>query len=388
MIKVAHVATRLNVGGITPHVVDLVANLPDEFASVLIAGVLEDDEQDMAYLAHAQDITVLTVPTLRRRIRPLDDLRALISLVRLFRRLRPDVVSSYMFKARLLGSVAARLARVPVVVETFNGTLFDTYFRPTLQRLLLWGERFVARRMVHRVIATTSSDREILLSQGVGSRDRIDIVTYGFDLERLADQAKEQTGAFRAELGAGPDDVVVGVVGRLVPVKGHRYLFEAIAAIAEDAAGANARFVVVGDGELAAELRDQVRQLGIDELVHFAGSRRDMAAVYAGLDVLAVPSLNEGTCIVVAEAMATDTAVVASAVGGIPDLVEDGETGLMVPPADPAELAAALRTILGDAGMRARFAASGATRVRSRFSLEQMVTGTADVYRQALERRR
>ena len=387
--KLICVCTRLNVGGITPQVVDLVRGLQNDFDAEIACGRIEPDEQDMTYLAESKGVGLMRVPTLRRRISPLDDMRTLWRLYRMFRRERPVVVTTFMFKARLLGSLAARLARVPVVIETFNGTLFDEYFKGVAEKVLLTAERFVARRMVDSVIVTTSSDHDMLVRHGIVGAERITVVPYGFDLDDFARQVEEGADRFRPAAAIASDALLVGCVGRLVPIKGHRYLLEALHQLRRsDRVPDDMHLVLVGDGELRHDLELFAKELEVDDIVTFLGARRDMPEIYAALDLLVVPSLNEGTCIVVAEAMAAGVPAVGSAVGGIVDLIENERTGLLVPSRDPSALADALDRLLHDRAARDSFGAAARERVLERFRLEGMVAATSRVYAGLMERAR
>ena len=377
--KILYLATRLNVGGITPHVVTLAAASTEHFDVVLAAGEVERDEEDMSDLASTHSLEVVRVPGLRRSIRLLHDIRAFFALYSLFKRESPTIVSTFMFKARFLGALAARAARVPVIVETFNGTLFEGYFRGSASRLLRWAERLVGHRLVHHVVATTASDARIALAHDIAPRERITHVAYGFDLELFATAAEEESNRFRDELQLAEDDLIVGIVGRLTEIKGHRIFLQAISLLG-DGLNEGCHFVIVGDGELRAELEKLSGDLGVDHLVRFLGTRRDMPSVYADLDLLVVSSLNEGTCIVIAEAMAAGTAVVATEVGGVPELVTDGVTGLLVPPADPSILASALTRILTDGSLRGRLAEAGRRNVLESLTVERMYSATRAVY--------
>lgn len=379
--RVAHVATRLNVGGITLQVVGLSTALSGKYDVRVLFGDIHEGEEDMSDLAARSGIATTHITGLQRQIRPLADVATSWRLYRWFRRHRPVVVSTYMFKARLLGTVAARMARVPVVVETFNGTLFEGYFGSSSSRFLRGAERFIGRWLVDHVIATTRSDLELAIRHGVVAADKISHVPYGFDLQEFAlGRAERASVSLREELSLGPEEVLVGIVGRLTPIKGHRYFLEAAAQLVGRLGLTGVTFVIVGDGELRGELEALAGDLGIAGRSHFLGTRRDMPQIYADLDVLVVSSLNEGTCIVIAEAMAAGTAVLATDVGGVPELVEDGVTGVLVPPADPSALAEGLVPLARDARLRKRFAETGRDRVFERHTLERMADATSAVY--------
>ncbi len=382
--RVIRVITRLNVGGPAQHVVHLTALLPGlGFASDLVCGRVDRDEGDMTAFALRRGVRPQVVPSLRNAATPVADLKACLTLFRLFRRARPDIVHLHLLKARVLGGLAARLARVPVVVETFHGTLFHGYYSPGVTRVLLAVERALARRM-DGIVAVSPAVREELVRHRVAPPGKIAVIPLGLELARLV-RPDVRPGRFRTEMGVPPDAPLIGAVGRLVPIKGLEYLLEAAALVVRRRPAAV--FVLVGDGPLRLALENRARALGLVRQVRFAGWRMDVEHVYGDLDVVVLPSLHEGTPVSVIEAMAAGRPVVATRVGGVPDLLQDGETGLLVPPRDPAALAAAILDLLEDPTLRARLGEAARGAAYPRFDVTRLAADTAAYYRGLLARR-
>jgi glycosyltransferase involved in cell wall biosynthesis len=381
--RVVRVITRLNIGGPAQHVVHLTALLPDlGFDSVLVSGRVDADEGDMSAFALRRGVVPYLVPALRNSASPVDDLRACLALYRLFRRQRPHIVHLHLLKARVLGGMAARLARVPLVVETFHGTLFRGYYRGGLTRLLIALERAVARWM-DGVVAVSPAVKDELVGHRVVAPEKVTVIPLGLDLGRLV-RPDLPRGLFRAELGVGPDVPLVGAVGRLVPVKGLDTLLEAAALVARRQP--RAVFVLVGDGPQRPVLVARTRALALDGQVRFVGWRMDVEHIYPDLDVVVLPSLHEGTPVSVIEAMAAGRPVVATSVGGVPDLIRDRDTGLLVPPRDPGALAAAILELLEDPALRARLGAAARPAVYPGFDVSRLASDTAAYYRRLLAR--
>jgi glycosyltransferase involved in cell wall biosynthesis len=296
------------------------------------------------------------------------------------RRERPHVVHTHTAKAGFVGRIAARLAGVPVVLHTFHGHVFHSYFSPTKSRLYILIERFGAR-LSTRIITISPRLREEIANYGVTKSERIEIIPLGFELDLFASQPRA-TGDFRRSLGIPMDAKLVGAVGRLVPIKNLQLLLEA-AALARQS-DPNIRVVLVGDGELREELKAQAAAMGLAEAVVFAGWRRDLANVYADLDAVVISSHNEGTPASLIEAMATGCPVVATRVGGVPDLVVDGETGRLVPPGDREALAAALLALFREPELTARMAELARRRVLERHQAQRLVADIDRLYRELL----
>ena len=224
------------------------------------------------------------------------------------------------------------------------------------------------------VIATSGA-----VTRRFGKAGKVRLVPNGIDLARFTPRAPSPS--LRAGLGVPPSSPVVLSIGRFVAEKGHRHLLEAAARIERTRA---VHWVLVGAGELEEPLRRQARGLGLESQVHFIGWRDDVPDVLAVGDVFVLPSENEGFGRVVVEAMAMARAVVATAVGGVPEIVRDGETGILVPPAAPAALADAVRSLLDDPARAARLGAAGRARAESRFSLTAHVDAVERVYAEVL----
>lgn len=382
-IKVVRVIARLNIGGPAIHTILLTARLdPARFESLLVTGSVADYEGDMLPLAEAYGVRPVIIPALGREINPLKDLRVLWQLYRLMRREKPQVVHTHTAKAGFVGRLAAWLAGVPVIVHTFHGHVFHSYFSPAKTRLFLFLERLMAR-VSTRIITISASQKHEIGGFGIAPPNKFVVIPLGFDLAALRDSAKHR-GELRAELGIASDTKLVGIVARLTSVKNHRLFLEAARlVIMERSAGMPAvKFVIVGGGELEDELRAYARELGIAEAVIWLGWRNDVARVYADLDVVALTSLNEGTPVSLIEAMAAGAPLAATRVGGVADIV--GEYGVLTPSGDAAAFAAALRDVVEhEAAARAR-AAAGRDAIYERFAAERLVGDVARLYEELL----
>jgi glycosyltransferase involved in cell wall biosynthesis len=304
-------------------------------------------------------------------------------LVRLMRTLRPHVVHTHTAKAGTLGRLAARVARVPVVVHTYHGHVFHGYFSPGRTRIFLAIERALARG-TDCLLAVSETVRRELLELRVGTPDRFRVMPLGLDLDPFV-RADAVRGQLRAELGLAPEVPVVAIVARLVPIKAHEVFLRA-ARLVREAVPAS-RFLVVGDGERRVALEALAAELGLGDSVRFLGWRRDLDRIYADASVVALTSRNEGSPVSLIEAMAAACPVVATRVGGVPDLVEEGVTGCLAPPDDPGALAIPLIALLGDAGRRQALGAAARARVLPAFSAQRLVDDVDRLYRELLRGR-
>jgi glycosyltransferase involved in cell wall biosynthesis len=382
-VRVLRLFSRLNIGGPSIHVILLTAGLALRgYKTRLVVGQESATEGNMLPLAAEKGVVCEILPALGREIRPLSDLRAFLALLRLIKEFRPAIVHTHAAKAGLLGRVAARMAGVPVVVHTFHGHVLRGYFgraRTAFYRAL---EALLARA-TDAVVAVSEAVRDDLADLGVAPHDRIRVVPLGLELTALAGELPR--GVLRRDLGVSDQAPLVGLVGRLVPIKDAPTFLEAASLIHQERP--DVRFVLVGDGTERFLLETQVQTLGLSGIVSFAGWRRDLAAVYGDLSVVVNASRNEGTPVALIEALAAACPVVATRVGGTPDVLAGGEYGRLVPPADPRALAdAILETLANSAASRDR-ALAGQKHVLVHHSVERLLDDMDGLYRELLAKR-
>ena len=381
-VRVLRVIARLNIGGPAIHVVNLNAHLDlARYKSLLVTGTENPGEGSMLDYALAHGVEPVVIPEIvgeasfRRR-----DVVALRKLYRLIRGFRPHIVHTHTAKAGFIGRLAARLAGVPVVVHTYHGHVLYGYYSPLrswLLRRMEWG----LARVSDRLIAVSEQVKNDLVRYGVAPAAKIAVVPLGFELTPFLTSERFK-GAFKEELGLDSSTKLVGIVGRIFPIKNHRLFLDTAARLARK--DEHVHFVVVGDGILRPEMERYARELGLGSRVHFTGWRRDLPRIYASLDVLVISSDNEGTPVSAIEAMASEVPVVATRVGGLPDLIIDGVTGYLVPPRDPDALAAAVARILQDSQTAARLGTAAREHVRERYVLERLIADVDQLYQELL----
>lgn len=399
---------RLNVGGPARHVAELMAGLePARFNQLLVAGRVQGDEDDMGPALREQGLDYLDLPELGRSLHPWRDLKGLCKLLGIMARFRPQVVETHTSKAGFLGRLACMLYRpyarlrgwpVPRAIHTFHGHTFHGYFGPLLGRVFLTLERLLARLATWRVVVISPRQyQEICQTYRVGRPQQYLVLPLGIDLAPFADPAPGRA-AFRAELGLTGQDFLVGAVGRVAPVKNYGLLLAAAALLrrSHPELAARASWVLIGGGppEEVAQLRDQAERLGLAGRVRFLGSRLDPERFMAGLDVLLLTSLNEGTPMVILEAGACGQPVLATAVGGVPDLLgqtleqaqggfQRRERGWTAASGDANGLAAALARIMEHPREARDLGQALRDYVGSRHGRQRLLEDVARLYEQA-----
>ena len=363
--RVLILITLAEPGGAQTYVAQLLPALASR-CEVVVAAYGDGPLRDAAREAGVRFVGLRHV---RRALRPGRDLLGLLELLALIRRERPDVVHANSSKAGVLGRVAALLMRVPVRVFTVHGWAFKAY-AGLPSRLYLWADRLMSP-LTSATICVSETERAAGFAARTCRPRSTVVIPNAVDVE----------AAPPARGDGDPPRIVT--VGRLAAPKDALTLVRALALLGPIRFSA----LLVGDGPDRAAVEAEVRSLDLEDRVELAGSRADVPALLAAADVFVLSSRSEGAPISILEAMAAGLPVVACDVGGVGELVADGETGLLVPSADPARLAEALRRLVADPGLRRRLGAVGRARARERFDLPAFRAAHLELYARELARR-
>jgi glycosyltransferase involved in cell wall biosynthesis len=384
-IRILRVIGRLNVGGPALHVAYLSAGLAERgYETTLVAGSVARGEDSMAFVAEGLGVPVVRLGEIRRDISPLRDARAVAHLARLMRETRPHILHTHMAKAGAVGRLAALAsgdARPPVILHTFHGHVLRHYFDPVRNAAFRLLERLLARSTT-RLVAVSPQVRDELVELGVAPAKKFVVVRLGIELpERVG--AHDGRSEQRRLLGISPERFVVGWIGRMTGVKRTDDVLRIFRKLREG--GVDACLCLVGDGPDRPAVERRAKQLGIMRDTFFLGFQQDVAPFYAAFDALLLPSVSEGTPVSAIEALAAGKPVVATRVGGVPDVVRDGEDGLLAEPGAVDDLAERLARLARDPGLRERMGASGRQRVANRYGVGRLVDEMDALYRSLLE---
>ena len=376
-IRVLNVITRLEPGGAPLALLDAIRRLSaDCFDVVLATGQPDDPALDLRNTAHTRGIKLIPVPSMRRDVHLVRDLLAFCSLVRIIRSGRYHIVHTHTSKAGLLGRLAARICGAPAVIHSPHGTVLEGYFDPLTTRFFAALERLAAP-WADRIVCLTDMEIGQYLRARIGRRKQYTRIHNGIDITAFSGSGSVR-GPLRRDLGLAQDHTVCITVGRLVPVKGHADLLHAFSRAAS--AHSELRLLIAGDGPLGQELEDLAAQLEISDLVRFLAWRDDVPDLLDASDIFVLPSHNEGLGLVIVEAMAKRLPVVATSVGGVPEVVVQGRTGLLVPARSPDEFADAVSLLASDPGRRIRMGEAGRSRAVEQFSIHRTVRQTELLY--------
>lgn len=403
-MKIARIIARLNVGGPARHVVWLARELQtDDFQTVLLTGTVPAGEEDMSWFAEANGVEPIFIPEMSRELSPKDAV-SLWKIYREFQRAKPDIVHTHTAKAGTVGRVAGFLYRWltwktllgkprPVkFVHTYHGHVFHSYYGRRKTQLFLFIEKTLARLATDKIIVISRQQfSEIHEQFKVGRRSQFQIVPLGIDLAVFEQHAKKRR-LLRAEIGASADEILVGAVGRLTEIK-NLSLFLQVAGLYKKKirdGSPKLRFLIVGDGHLRAQLEKEAADLGVSDVVEFLGNRNDTDVFYAGMDIVALTSRNEGTPLSLIEAMANARPVVSTAVGGVVDLLgatvaeQKGftlcERGVKTAPDEAEGFFAGLEYLARDEKLRAALGERGLEFVRANYSKDRLFGEIKSLY--------
>ncbi|MBE2267149.1 MAG: glycosyltransferase [Anaerolinea sp.] len=371
-MRVTHIIKATRIAGAERHLLTLLPALVQRGADVSLILIHEPDKPvaDFADALTAGGVTVVRVP-IPRHI----DFTLFGRLRRALRQLKPDIAHTHLLHADLYGVIAARLAGVrKVVISRHNDDQFRTLLPFRLIHNLLWG-------MSSGGIAISEAIRQFCIRVEGVRPTKIQTIHYGLTLPIQQADRQRARAALSTELKLPADALILGVVCRLIAQKGIAYALRALPRID------NAVLVIAGEGSLRAALEAEARALGIAERVHFLGWREDTAALMAAFDIFLAPSLWEGFGLVLLEAMAQQTPIIASSVSAIPEIVVDRETGRLVPPRDPVALAAAIHDLQADPALRRHMGLIGQDRLETVFNADHMTAQTYTLYSRLMGRK-
>jgi glycosyltransferase involved in cell wall biosynthesis len=408
MPRILRIINRFNLGGPTHNAAYLTRYLPPQFETLLVGGSQEATEEGSHHILDAVGVKPLVLPELQREVAPWRDGEAYRRIKQLIREYEPDIVHTHAAKAGAVGRLAAAHMGVKAVVHTFHGHVFHSYFGPVRTALYKNIERYLARRS-SRIIAISDQQRqELVNTHRICAADKVSVVPLGFDLSRFREDRERKRAIFRSVYGVAEDDVAIGIVGRLVPIKNHDLFLEVIAGL-QQRTSRRIRAFIVGDGEERGRLEERARALGMQVatgpqfngrgLEHgpmdrpavppatltFTSWLKEVDIVNAGLDIAALTSLNEGTPVSLIEAQAAGRPIVSTLVGGIGDVVASDCTALLRPSGDADGLRNDLLRLVEDKALRERMGAAGWPLVAERFHYSRLVNDMANLYNRILD---
>jgi glycosyltransferase involved in cell wall biosynthesis len=389
MPKVLRIINRFNLGGPTYNAVYLTAMLSggdsDEmtFETRLIGGSPAPGEAHSGYIANQLGVQYEEITAMSRSINPLADLRSLLRIIHIIREFRPDILHTHAAKAGALGRLAAWLCRVPVVVHTYHGHVFSGYFGSFKSFVVRTAEKLLGKVTTHVICISDKQFQEIVGHFRIVPPDKASVITLGFDLSRFTKDQEEKRTQFRIKYGLNSTEIAIGIIGRLAPIKNHALFISSFALAKKN--NNRLRAFVIGDGETRAFILDQCKvhglNVGTDQNsdVVFTSWIRNIEDALAGLDIVALTSINEGTPVSLIEAQASRRPVVTTDAGGVRDCVEHELTGLITDH-NAYSISTAILRLADSEDLRKNMGEAGESFVSNKFSYFRLTKEVRSLY--------
>jgi len=390
--RVLRIINRFNLGGPTYNVGYLSRYLHPDFETMLVGGAKDETEGSSEFIVRQLGLEPRIIPEMRRSISPAADRAAYKKIRQLIREFQPHIVHTHASKAGALGRLAASSCKVPVIVHTFHGHVFHSYFGKLSTSFYKSVERFLARRSDAIVAISARQKEELSLEHNICPPEKIEIIPLGFDLSRFRENTESKRRKFRSAWQLADDELALVIVGRLVPVKNHALFLEALKELSQRSTK-KIRAFIVGDGESRSDVEAKARELQLPfrsdpqeppALLTFTSWIKDVDEVYAGADLVALSSWNEGTPVSLIEAQAAGRAIVSTDTGGIGDVVVPGQTALLSEPGDGKKFAEHLLHLAENDAQREAFGARGWEQVGKHFHYTRLVSDMEKLYRRLL----
>lgn len=395
MPRILRIHNRLIIGGPTLNVLNLTKYLQPDFETLLVVGEKEHHEQDAGAMAAKMGIEPVIIPEMGRSIHPLKDYATYQKIKKLIKSFQPDIVHTHAAKPGAVGRLAAITSKVPVIVHTYHGHVFHSYFGKAKTQVFLNIERAMALRSDALIAISEQQKKELSADFKIANPQKFKIVPLGFELDRFYTDPQAKREKFRTEFDIKDDEIAIGITGRLVPVKNHNLFIEAIAYVLKNT-HKKIRAFIIGDGETREAIEIVANALHIPftkfgerytspRPLTFTSWRTDIDIINAGLDIICLTSLNEGTPVSLIEAQAANKPIVSTRVGGIQDIVIENQTALLSDITDRQTFCKNLLSLVNNDQLRHNLGKNSADWVIERFSVQRLAADFRKLYYELMQ---
>lgn len=395
MPKVLRIFNRFVIGGPVLNAMILTKYLSPEFETKLITGIEDKGEHRANFLIDEYGIEPVFIDEMRRSVNPLQDVVAYRVVSKIIKEFKPDIVHTHAAKAGAIGRAAAAAAKVPVIVHTFHGHSFHSYFNKMVSQAFINIERGLAKRSTKIIAISEMQKKELVEQFRICGEDKMVVLPNGIDLTKFSTEQEEKRAVWRKKFNIPQDALLVGIIGRMAPIKNHVFFVEVVEKCLQACNSEKLHFVIVGDGETrqATETLLNVKNISFNyfpenqnlQKVLFTSWEKEMDYVYSGLDIVCLTSLNEGTPISVIESQAARRPVVSTNVGAVADTMVNEVSGYLIDNFDAADFSEKVCRLIGDETLRARMGEAGKDFVYRTYSHLRLVEDMRQLYRSLLK---
>ncbi|PIV62043.1 MAG: hypothetical protein COS14_03230 [Bacteroidetes bacterium CG02_land_8_20_14_3_00_31_25] len=389
MKKILRIINRFNLGGPIYNAAYLTKYLSPEYETLLIGGEKDEDEDSSEFILNQLGVNYLKMPEMQRTINAFQDLKAYNRIKQIIKEFKPDIVHTHASKSGMLGRKAAFSCNVPIVVHTFHGHVFHSYFNSLKTNAFIKIEHHLAKRTTGIIAISALQKIDLSEKYKIAEPSKFTVIPLGFDLLKFQENQLEKRETFRKENHLDDDEIAIGIVGRLVPIKNHSLFIEAFAKVKQKT-GKKIRGFIIGDGQCRKEIEDLAHYFNLiispngsttlKPDIRFSSWIHKVDYAYAGLDIVALTSNNEGTPVSLIEAQASGKPIISTNVGGIEDIVIPNETALLTKCGDKIAFESNLEKLILKPELRIELSKKGRNFVNKKFNYTRLIDDTAKYY--------
>ena len=389
MTKVLRIINRFNLGGPTYNVAYLSKYMSDDFETLLVGGAKDDTEESSDFIVNNLGLKPIIVEDMIREIDFKNDYAAYQKIKKIIKEFKPDIVHTHASKAGTIGRFAASSCGVPIIIHTFHGHVFHSYFGKLKTLFYKTIERYLAKKSTIIIAISESQKQELVEIHKICTADKVKVIPLGFDLSKFQENILEKRKSFRSKYNLDEDEIAIAIIGRLVPVKNHALFLEAIKIVSEKTSK-KIRAFIIGDGEEHQNIESKATELGISfvdgtktnkkSLLTFTSWIKEIDVALAGSDIVALTSYNEGTPVSLIEAQAANKPIVTTNVGGIENVVLPNQTALLCANNNLVEFSGALLKLIEEEKMRLDMSENGWHHVKEKFHYTRLVKDMENLY--------
>jgi glycosyltransferase involved in cell wall biosynthesis len=360
--------------------------MSDEFETMLIGGLPEEGEADSLHILNDYDVTPILIPELKRNPNFLSDRKALKKIKSIIKEFRPDIVHTHAAKAGALGRKAAFDCKVPVVIHTFHGHIFHSYFGKFKTEVFRRIEKRLASKSTGIIAVSEQQKKELSEKFRIANKSKIEVIPLGFDLNPFQVDLETKRKKTREKYHLTDNQVAIAIIGRLAPIKNHKLFLDSIEKVNSQTTK-KLVFFIVGDGETRKEIEEQIERINSNQTIDIRLTSwiHDIKTFNAGMDVICLTSDNEGTPVSLIEAQACNIPIISTDVGGVKDILLENETGYIVPKNNSEKFAEKLLLLIEDEKKREKMSQNGWLFVKDNFHYQRLVKDTEKYYLNLVE---
>lgn len=380
-IKILRIINRFNIGGPTYNATFLTAFLDDKYTTKLVGGLPEEGESDSLYILEKYGVEPVLIPELKRKPSVKNDREAYKKIKEIIKEFNPDIVHTHASKAGALGRRAAASCGVPIIVHTFHGHVFHSYFGKTKTSLFKQIEKRLAKKSTGIIAISDLQKKELVEEHSICKSQKVEVINLGFDLQPFQEKRKHLRDEIRTELQLENNDIAIGIIGRLAPIKNHSFFLQAIEQVLAKTTK-SIKVFIVGDGEERQKIEEKVEKMNqrFENRIKMTSWIKDVGRFNAGLDIICLSSNNEGTPVSLIEAQAGNIPVVTTDVGGVKDIILENETGFIVPIGNLEMYAEKVLDLVENEEKRLKMSQNGWNFVQDKFSYQTLVKNMDNYY--------